>query len=153
VLVKECDSEGRVRVNSYGRPAITYEQGEKDLQYVRQAIAAAARIQFAAGAQEVYTLHMKPTRFSSPESIEPVLNASDFGPNQIALYSAHPLGTCRMGENPEESVVNSHGETHDVPGLFVIDGSITCTSLGVNPQMTILALAEKHAEYLADRRQ
>jgi choline dehydrogenase-like flavoprotein len=152
VLVKESDSGGRVKLNSYGRPAITYDQGDRDLEYLRQGIAAAARIHFAAGAKEVYTLHVKPTKFSSPESIEPVLGAADFGPNRISVYSAHPLGTCRMGENPDESVVNSHGETHDVPGLYVIDGSITSTSLGVNPQVTICALAEKHAETLAERR-
>jgi choline dehydrogenase-like flavoprotein len=150
VLVKELDSEGRVTVNDYGRPAITYDQGSKDLGYLRQAIATAARIQFAAGAREVHTLHAKPTRFASPESIDPVLDAAQFGPNRISVFSAHPLGTCRMGEHPEESVVDSHGQTHDVRGLFVTDGSITCTSLGVNPQVTILALAEKHGEWMAE---
>ncbi|MEW6510631.1 MAG: GMC family oxidoreductase [Bacteroidota bacterium] len=150
VLVKEIDSEGEVTLNEYGRPAIDYEQGPKDLEYLKQAIGAAARIQFAAGAREVHTLHVKPTRFSSPVAIESVLAASEFGPNQISLYSAHPLGTCRMGARPEESVVDSHGQTHDVRGLFIIDGSITCTSLGVNPQVTLLALAEKHGEWMAE---
>jgi len=150
MLVKEIDSEGRVALNSYGRPAITYEQGSRDLQYLREAIATGARIQFAAGARSVYTLHVKPTMIPSPDKIESVIAGADFGPNRIGVYSAHPLGTCRMGERPEESVVNSHGETHEVKGLYVIDGSMTCTSLGVNPQVTILALAEKHAEHMVE---
>ncbi len=55
-----------------------------------------------------------------------------------------------MGEEPASSVVNSHCQTHDVKGLFVIDGSVMPTSLGVNPQITILAVAEKSAEWIAD---
>jgi choline dehydrogenase-like flavoprotein len=55
-----------------------------------------------------------------------------------------------MGADPGSSVVDSHCQTHDVKGLFVIDGSVTPTSLGVNPQMTILAIAEKSAEWLSE---
>ncbi|MBI5463476.1 MAG: GMC family oxidoreductase [Ignavibacteriales bacterium] len=150
VLVKEIDSEGRVIVNSYGRPSISYKQGWKDLQYLKQGLKEAAKIHIAAGANEVYTLHTKETRLTSVEEIDKKLSAASYGTNEIAFYSAHPLGTCRMGEDPRASVVNSHGETHDVKGLFVIDGSITCTSLGVNPQVTLLALAEKHGEWLAE---
>jgi choline dehydrogenase-like flavoprotein len=57
-----------------------------------------------------------------------------------------------MAEHPLRSVVNSNCETHDINGLFVIDGSVTPTSLGVNPQMTILAIAEKSAEWIAENR-
>jgi len=57
-----------------------------------------------------------------------------------------------MSEDPARSVVNSHCETHDVKGLFVIDGSVTPTSLGVNPQVTILAIAEKSAEWIAENK-
>ena len=46
-------------------------------------------------------------------------------------------------------MIDEHCQTHDVKGLFVIDGSVTPTSLGVNPQVTILAIAEKNAEWIA----
>jgi choline dehydrogenase-like flavoprotein len=149
VLVKEIDSRGRVTVNDHGRASISYTLGEKDSNYLKQALTVAARVQFAAGAQRVMTLHARRTEFTTPEEIEATLATSQWGMNEIGLYSAHPLGTCRMGANPGRSVVNNHCQTHDVHGLFVIDGSVLPTSLGVNPQVTILSLAEKSAEWIA----
>ncbi|MBI3006550.1 MAG: hypothetical protein HYY49_14230 [Ignavibacteriales bacterium] len=55
-----------------------------------------------------------------------------------------------MGANARQSVVDSHCQVHNAKGLFVIDGSTTPTSLGVNPQVTILAIAEKSAEWIAE---
>ena len=57
------------------------------------------------------------------------------------------MGTARMGKDPQTSVVNEWGRSHDVPNLFVIDGSIFVTSGGVNPTNTIQALSL----YIADR--
>ena len=149
VLVKEIDSSGRVTVNDHGRPKITYEPGERDTEYLREGLSVAARIHFAAGAKKVITLHASRTEFSSPDEIGRTLASARWGVNELALFSAHPLGTCRMGTDPGSSVVDSHCQSHDVPGLFVIDGSVTPTSLGVNPQITILAIAEKSAEWIA----
>ncbi|GIS93419.1 MAG: hypothetical protein CM1200mP22_06560 [Dehalococcoidia bacterium] len=58
------------------------------------------------------------------------------------------LGTARMGEDPTKSVVDRWGRTHDVPNLFIIDGSIFTTSACVNPTTTIQALALRTADYL-----
>jgi choline dehydrogenase-like flavoprotein len=150
VLVKEIDSFGRVMVNAQGRPVISYSVGKKDLSYLKQGLKVAAQIQFAAGARRIMTLHARQTEFTSPNDIDAKLASADWGPNQLSLYSAHPLGTCRMGEHRETTVVDSHCQTHDVKGLFVIDGSVMPTSLGVNPQLTILAISEKSAEWLAE---
>ena len=152
VLVKEIDSEGRVELNDYGRPRISYDIGMTDLKYMKQGLAVAAEIHFAAGAKRVMTLHSQKNEHTSLRSMNEGLANAQWGKNEIALYSAHPLGTCRMAEHPLRSVVNSNCETHDVNGLFVIDGSVTPTSLGVNPQMTILAIAEKSAEWIAENR-
>ena len=149
ILVKEIDSSGRVTVNDHGRASISYTLRDKDLGYLKQGVAVAARVQFAAGAKRVMTLHARLTEFNSPEEIDTKLASSIWGMNEIGLYSAHPLGTCRMGIDPKRSVVDEHCQTHDVKGLFVIDGSVTPTSLGVNPQVTILAIAEKNAEWIA----
>jgi len=149
-LVKEIDSAGRVKANKRGRAVIRYELGPKDLEYVKQGVAIAARIQFAAGAKKVMTLHAKPTVIPSMGDIDHVLRSHRWEMNDLALFSAHPLGTCRMARDPRRGVVDSHCQTHDVRGLFVIDGSVTPTSLGVNPQITLLALAEKSAEWIVD---
>jgi choline dehydrogenase-like flavoprotein len=65
--------------------------------------------------------------------------------------STHNLGTCRMSERPEDGVVGAYGEAHDVPGLFVSDGSVFTTGAAANPTLTIVALAIRQAEHIADR--
>lgn len=149
VLVKEIDSHGEVSVTDHGRASISYTPGSKDLNYLKEALATAARVQFAAGAKKVMTLHSTATEFAESSEINRKLAKADWGMNDLALFSAHPLGSCRMGANPKTSVVDAHCQSHDIKGLFVIDGSVTPTSLGVNPQLTILAIAEKSAEWIA----
>jgi choline dehydrogenase-like flavoprotein len=150
VLVKEIDSNGRITANEYGRPSISYTLREKDLSYLKHSLEVTARIHFAGGAKTVMTLHTEPMEFHSVDEIGRKLERAPWGKNELALFSAHPLGTCRMGSNPRRSVVDAHCQSHDVKGLFVIDGSVTPTSLGVNPQMTILSLAEQSAEWVAE---
>ena len=60
----------------------------------------------------------------------------------------HLLGTARMGQNPQNSVVDRWGRCHDVPNMFIIDGSIFTTSACINPTATIQALALRTADYL-----
>ncbi|HET8978437.1 MAG TPA: GMC family oxidoreductase [Solirubrobacteraceae bacterium] len=66
------------------------------------------------------------------------------------LLSTHVQGGCRMGSDPERSVVDARGESHDVRRLFVGDGSVVPCTLSVNPSLTIMALASRLAAYLAD---
>jgi choline dehydrogenase-like flavoprotein len=65
--------------------------------------------------------------------------------------STHNLGTCRMSERPEDGVVNAFGQAHDVANLFVSDGSVFTTGAAANPTLTIVALAIRQAEHIADR--
>jgi choline dehydrogenase-like flavoprotein len=64
--------------------------------------------------------------------------------------STHNLGTCRMSERAQDGVVNGFGQAHDVPNLFVSDGSVFTSGAAANPTLTIVALAIRQAEYLAD---
>jgi choline dehydrogenase-like flavoprotein len=66
-------------------------------------------------------------------------------------YSIHELGTCRMGDNPKTSVLNQWGQSHDVKNLFVVDGASFVSGGWQNPTMTILALAMRASEHLADQ--
>ena len=62
--------------------------------------------------------------------------------------STHNLGTCRMSERPGDGVVNRFGQAHDIPNLFVSDGSQFTTSAAANPTLTIVSLAIRQAEYI-----
>ena len=64
--------------------------------------------------------------------------------------SQHPLGTCRMGPSKETSVVDPYGECWELPGYSIANGSIVPTSLGVNPQLTIMTMALRIAHHLAE---
>ena len=65
--------------------------------------------------------------------------------------STHNLGTNRMSEKPEDGVVNRHGQTHDIKNLFVSDGSQFTSGAAENPTLTIVSLAIRQAEYIADQ--
>ena len=65
--------------------------------------------------------------------------------------STHNLGTCRMSAKPSEGVVNAHGQAHDVANLFVSDGSQYTTGAAVNPTLTIVTLAIRQADYIAQQ--
>lgn len=66
-------------------------------------------------------------------------------------WSIHELGTARMGADPKRSVLNPHQQAHDVKNLFVVDGSSHVSASCANPTWTIMALAWRSCDYLADR--
>jgi choline dehydrogenase-like flavoprotein len=61
------------------------------------------------------------------------------------------MGTARMSERPEDGVVNAFGQAHDVPNLFVSDGSVFTSGAAANPTLTIVALATRQADHLGDQ--
>jgi choline dehydrogenase-like flavoprotein len=70
----------------------------------------------------------------------------------LANAGWHLMGTARLGEDPNRSVLNPWGQTHDVDNLFVIDGSAFVTAGAVNPTPTIQALALRTADYILNHR-
>jgi choline dehydrogenase-like flavoprotein len=66
------------------------------------------------------------------------------------LITTHVQGTCRMGSDPERSVVDADGQSWDVRRLYVGDGSLVPRTLSVNPSLTIMALADRAAAHLDD---
>ena len=60
------------------------------------------------------------------------------------------MGTCRMGSDPQESVAGPYGELHDTKGVWIGDGSAFPTSSGTNPMVSIMSLAHRTAEAIAD---
>jgi cholesterol oxidase len=74
--------------------------------------------------------------------------ALDGGPLST-FATVHPLGGCPMADDPRNGVVDDAGRVHNYPGLYVLDGSIVPTALGLNPSKTIAALAERGVSKLA----
>jgi choline dehydrogenase-like flavoprotein len=61
------------------------------------------------------------------------------------------MGTCRQSANPRDGVCNKYGQTHDIANLFISDGSQFTSAGAENPTLTIVALAIRQADHLADR--
>jgi choline dehydrogenase-like flavoprotein len=143
------DAGGAVAVDGDGRVKLRYALAPALRDAARDALANMARLQLAAGAREVMTLHDEPLLIRSEADIARIADAP-FGPNQHTLFSAHQMGGCAMGEDPSRSVVSSRGRHHELENLWIVDGSIFPTSLGVNPQLSIYAHARLFATEIAN---
>jgi choline dehydrogenase-like flavoprotein len=143
----EDTSRGSVRA-VLGQPVIQYWLTDRDVSHIKRALDVLAQIYFAAGARRVHT---PVNGFDILESEADLarLRRATIRPWDLDLSAYHPLGTARMGANPASSVVGPDHQIHDVPGLYVVDGAAVPTSLGVNPQITIMALATRAAEQIA----
>ena len=71
---------------------------------------------------------------------------------ELELFTVHLMGTARMGSTPESAVVDPSGEVWDLPGCYVADASLFPSAIGVNPQLTIMALATRIAWRLGSKR-
>jgi choline dehydrogenase-like flavoprotein len=101
---------------------LTYEWCDDDLRLAAAARDKAAEMMAASGARKV----------------------------RIGLnYGAHAMGTCRMGTDPRDSVVNPYCQSHDIPNLYICDTSVFVTGAGLNPTLTALAISSRAAEHLA----
>ncbi len=90
------------------------------------------------------------------ESLREILDTAEVelvlgGSTPISGFASHEVGTCRMGSDPKTSVLNSYCQTHEIPNLFVVDGSCFTTSPEKNPTLTITALAVRSARYIAEK--
>jgi choline dehydrogenase-like flavoprotein len=133
-------SLGSVDLGRDGRVRIRHRLSSADRENLRYGIEAAARLQLAAGASEVVSLHTPALQASNEAGLRAMRDAS-IAPNRVALFSAHVNGTCRLGVQPATSGCSPTGERHGVRGLYVMDGSLLPTAPGVNPQWTIMAMA------------
>jgi long-chain-alcohol oxidase len=154
-LVRDRDG-GEVRVDRDGTPAAHYRLSAFDRDHLRRGFEGAARILEAAGAREVVSTHARPVSYEpgTRGSLETFLadaDAAGWEPNRVLLASAHLMGTARMGGSPATSACDPHGETWEVAGLVVCDGSAFPTASGVNPMISIEAVAHMNASALAAR--
>ncbi|HKN66665.1 MAG TPA: GMC family oxidoreductase [Gemmatimonadaceae bacterium] len=149
IALTRDSSSGRVRVRREGRAAIEYRPGPRELSHLKQGIVAAVRAHIAAGAEEVVTLHSRQhtldVRRATAGTIEDFcrrITTSPLDRNWSTLFSAHQMGTCRMGSDAQNAVCDERGAVRGIGGLYVADASLFPASSGVNPMVTIMALAK-----------
>ena len=156
-LVRDRAS-GRVREGENGRPIIEYSPGKLERELLCRGVQEAARVHWAAGAHEILSPHTRKhcfqRRSESRAGIEEFCAQLVHEPvdhNWMALYSAHQMGTARMGRSERDAVCNVEGEVFGVKNLFVADASAFPASSGVNPMLTIMAIAKHTAQFIKER--
>jgi choline dehydrogenase-like flavoprotein len=128
---------------------VTYRMAERDRATIPTVIRALAETFFAAGAKEVFP----PILGQAPLDADAFrqLDLEHIPSMRIECSSQHPLGSCRMGARNGESVIDPWGQTWELEELYLADGSTVPTSLGVNPQQTIMAMATRIAWHLREK--
>jgi choline dehydrogenase-like flavoprotein len=134
-LMVSDSSRGRVQAIA-GRPLIRYDLQERDLVRLRGGLARMEELLRAAGALEVY--------LPLPAGVRPQLARR----RDLKLMAFHPLGTARAHARAAHGVTDGELAVHGTVGLYVADGSVVPSALGVNPQLTIMALATRLAFHL-----
>jgi len=144
-----ADTVGSVRTNIFGEPVVRYSLIPRDIQRMRIGAHALAKMQVEAGAKTILPgIQGMPYRIS-PDEVDTILDAP-MDPRNWFSALTHLFGGCVMGSDPDRTVCNPNGEVRGVSGLIVSDASQIPTTLGVNPQHTIMALSRLRAHQIMD---
>jgi hypothetical protein len=146
-LLVSDESRGRVVDLGAGRtPLMTYQLGAYDARRMLDGMLLASKVLFAAGAREVHPMVAGVPGLRSPAEAQAALGR-DLPAGLLRLTAYHPMGTAAMGAG---GVVDGFGRVHAAERLVVPDASVFPTSLGVNPQVTIMAFATRAARRMAE---
>jgi choline dehydrogenase-like flavoprotein len=144
---------GEIVVGKDGLPTPVWSLSDFDREVMRKGLDGLAQILEAGGARQIYTTHAGWVSYEpGKEPREKMLKAADdcgWGAAQVTLGTFHLMGTAHMGSDRGTAVCNPEGEAWDARNLFVVDGSVLPTALGVNPMITIEAAAHKIARGMA----
>jgi len=149
-------SSGRVVLRRDGTPIWRYVISRSDQAHVKEGVRRAAEVYAAAGADEILASTIRPVRWrpGGREGIDRFLaevDAIGYGSNQTAYFTFHQMGSARMGADPARSVTGPANQVHGTADLYVMDASCFPTASGVNPMLTIAAIAHRGATLLAGR--
>jgi choline dehydrogenase-like flavoprotein len=151
-LVRER-GEGRVEIDGDGNPVVHYPiADELDREHLKLGVEQLVRIHEAAGAREIVGGGTRAPDWRRGEELEgfiTALNAIEIAPREFITFSAHQMGSCRMGRDVATSVANPWGELHSTPGVWIGDASGFPSASGTNPMATIMALARRTAHAIA----
>jgi choline dehydrogenase-like flavoprotein len=157
VLLRDRDA-GEVRIDRDGEPVARYRLSAYDTRHLRVGIEGAAQLHEAAGAQRIFSSQSDWVAYDPPRDgvagrrrFMADADACGYAPGRIQLGSFHIMGSARMGGSPTTSACDPNAQTWDVRDLYVLDGSAFPTASGVNPQISIQAIAHMGARSLAAR--
>jgi choline dehydrogenase-like flavoprotein len=165
VLLRDRDG-GEVRVGRDGEPVVRYKLSPFDAGHLRTGIDGAAQILEAAGARRIFSSHARWVSYDPASDATATASgstaaararfmadadAAGYGAGQVGLGSFHIMGSARMGGSPSTSACDPSAQTWDVRDLYVMDGSSFPSASGVNPQISIQAIAHMSARGLAAR--
>ena len=161
IAIARDGGEGRVRRTKAGNARIDYELDARGIAALRHGLVSMAELARAAGARSIVAAGTPPRWHGRDGSgrdgdgrafvvFQDALGRFDFGPNRGAVFSAHQMGSVRMGASNADHPCDPDGRVRSragspIRGLYVGDGSLFPTGIGVNPQITIMALARRVA--------
>jgi choline dehydrogenase-like flavoprotein len=153
LLLVRDRGHGRITIDANGNAVVDYRiNDEGDLRMIRRALVELVRVQEAAGAKQIVTFGRKAPIWRRGDDLDEFARSvhdSPLDPYEHAIFSAHQMGSCRMGSDPSTSVAGPWGELHDTKGVWVGDASAFPTASGTNPMITIMALARRTAEAMS----
>ena len=146
---------GRVMIDKKGAPRIEYKIDRDDEARIAEGVVAAGKVLEAAGARRIFTMHKQPIEYTpngpgSHDRWAEETRSRGYRDGQLMFFSMHQMGSCRMGIDPATSAVDASNESHEVKDLYVMDASTFPTPSGVNPMISIYAIAHRAAQKLAD---
>ncbi|HLY12905.1 MAG TPA: GMC family oxidoreductase [Candidatus Limnocylindrales bacterium] len=162
IAITRDGGDGRVTITRSGSVRVDYRLDATGVATLRHALVQMARMSRAAGALEIVAMGTPPV-WHGPQVFGPAgegrsfatyeerLNAFDFAPNRGSIFSAHQMGTVRLGADPRLHPCDPGGRVRSgttnqvVGGLYVADASLFPTALGANPMLTVMALARRVA--------
>ncbi|MFZ5441012.1 MAG: GMC family oxidoreductase N-terminal domain-containing protein [Myxococcota bacterium] len=142
-----AESTGRVTKSLLGNPVVTYTLDRADMERFRTGMYLLAQQHVAAGAKKIIAGISGMPYELAPHEID-VLKDAPLDPRKYIAILSHLFGGCVMGKDERTSVTDGNGRVHGVQNLVVADASVIPTNLGVNPQHTIMGLAQVFAERL-----
>jgi choline dehydrogenase-like flavoprotein len=147
---------GRVTVDRDGNPLIDYRLSAYDARHLRRGLAAAAELLEAAGASEIWAplardINYRPRSAAGRDAWLRRVDTAGWGPNEMLLVTFHQMASCRMGSSPRTSVVDAENRVWGIRNLYVADANTFPSASGVNPMLTVMAIAHRAAAVIATR--
>lgn len=150
-IMTRDEPNGSVQMSYNGSPKVTYNLSPQAIDDMARGMGILSRMWFSVGATSLITSHRDMPEIRNRADIPALKDAVRDNPDGLMLGSAHPQGGNRMGDDAKSCVVDSDCRVYGYDNLFVCDASVFPTALGVNPQLTVMALATITADKIAKK--